>query len=204
MTNNEGIYLSGLPCVTVLIGVYELSSGRPVVGVINQPFWKHDSSGHWTGRHVWGVTINELNIVSQYSPLPTTTTIAKPVCVFGSTTKPDIVTAHALQSAGFNLVFTAGAGYKQLCVIDGLASIYVCTSSSTYKWDTCGPHAILSASGGGMVYWEKFKSKVEEGVTYHQQDIDGLSGQKQWQNHGGVLAFRDNDSCMQLATMFTQ
>lgn len=29
----------GLPCVTVLIGAYLRSSGKPVVGVINQPFY---------------------------------------------------------------------------------------------------------------------------------------------------------------------
>ena len=38
------MYIKGLPCVTMLIGVYELSTGRPVVGVINQPFWKRGSS----------------------------------------------------------------------------------------------------------------------------------------------------------------
>ena len=200
---DEGIYLHGLPCVTVLIGVYELSTGRPVVGVINQPFWKCDSSEHWTGRQVWGVTMNELNIVSQYSLLPeSTSTSAKPVCVLSSSTDPEIVTA--LQSAGFKVVFVSGAGYKQLCAIDGLASVYICTSSGTYKWDTCGSHAILNVIGGGMVYWEKFKNKVKEGVTYHCQDINGLSGPQQWQNHGGVLAFRDNVSCTQFARIFTQ
>lgn len=29
---------SGLQCVTILIGVYEISTGNPIIGVINQPF----------------------------------------------------------------------------------------------------------------------------------------------------------------------
>ncbi|XP_018376720.1 PREDICTED: inositol polyphosphate 1-phosphatase-like isoform X1 [Trachymyrmex cornetzi] len=33
-----GLYLSGLRCVTVLIGVYKKSTGVPVLGVVNQPF----------------------------------------------------------------------------------------------------------------------------------------------------------------------
>ena len=105
------MYIKGLPCVTMLIGVYELSTGRPVVGVINQPFWKRGSSGHWTGRQVWGVTMNELNIVSQYSLLSesaTRSTSTKAVCVLSRSTEPEIVAA--LQSAGFRLVFATGDG----------------------------------------------------------------------------------------------
>jgi len=33
-----GLYLSGLRCVTVLIGAYKKSTGVPVLGVVNQPF----------------------------------------------------------------------------------------------------------------------------------------------------------------------
>lgn len=34
-----GLHLNGLRCVTVLIGAYFQSSGLPVLGVINQPFY---------------------------------------------------------------------------------------------------------------------------------------------------------------------
>lgn len=30
----------GLPCATVLIGVFLRDSGSSIVGIINQPFWK--------------------------------------------------------------------------------------------------------------------------------------------------------------------
>lgn len=38
------IYHSGLPCVTVLVGVYDRISGQPVAGVVNQPFAEKDST----------------------------------------------------------------------------------------------------------------------------------------------------------------
>lgn len=34
----SGVYMSGLPCVTVLIGAFHRTSGQPVLGVVNQPF----------------------------------------------------------------------------------------------------------------------------------------------------------------------
>ena len=40
----DSIYSRGLQCVTVLIGVYDLQTGEPVMGVINQPFAVMDDS----------------------------------------------------------------------------------------------------------------------------------------------------------------
>ena len=33
-----GVYARGLQCVVVLIGAFELSTGLPIFGVVNQPF----------------------------------------------------------------------------------------------------------------------------------------------------------------------
>ena len=38
-----GVVTSGLPAVTVLVGVFRRSTGRPALGVVTQPF------GHRTG-----------------------------------------------------------------------------------------------------------------------------------------------------------
>lgn len=38
------VHLTGLRCVTVLIGVFRKSTGCPVMGVINQPFYKNTSN----------------------------------------------------------------------------------------------------------------------------------------------------------------
>ena len=37
----------------------------------------------------------------------------------------------------FDLVEAGGAGHKILCVVLGLADIYVTSKPSTFKWDTC-------------------------------------------------------------------
>lgn len=39
-----GVYTRGLQCVTVLIGAYRVSSGLPVIGIVNQPFHSLDSA----------------------------------------------------------------------------------------------------------------------------------------------------------------
>jgi len=40
--SDERIFCEGgLPCATVLIGVFQLDTGASIVGVINQPFWKY-------------------------------------------------------------------------------------------------------------------------------------------------------------------
>jgi 3'-phosphoadenosine 5'-phosphosulfate (PAPS) 3'-phosphatase len=34
-----------------------------------------------------------------------------------------------------------------MCVVEGWADAYLMSNPSTYKWDTCAPHAILRALG---------------------------------------------------------
>lgn len=40
---------SGLQCVTILIGVYEISTGNPIIGIINQPFLNEKTEDGITG-----------------------------------------------------------------------------------------------------------------------------------------------------------
>lgn len=54
----------------------------------------------------------------------------------------------ALKDLGYTVVFSAGAGHKILKVVCGDADLYLLSKNSTFKWDTCGPHAILNAIQG--------------------------------------------------------
>lgn len=43
-----------------------------------------------------------------------------------------------------------GAGYKCITVLNRSSDAFLYTKDGSYKWDTCGPHAILLSCGGGI------------------------------------------------------
>ncbi|KAG5836275.1 hypothetical protein ANANG_G00252870 [Anguilla anguilla] len=156
---------SGLPCALVLIGAYLRVSGEPVIGVINQPFAHRDASGQgWTGRHFWGVSING-TINASSLPRPPGRSAASADgdgelrAVLSSGEKQAVKDALGPLCGG-GLVYVSGAGYKILCVILGLADLYVLSEGSTFKWDSCAPHAILRALGA----WPTWPSASGEGL----------------------------------------
>ena len=52
---NQGISPSGLQCVTILIGVYDIQTGVPLMGVINQSFVSQDlNTLRWKAFRTWG------------------------------------------------------------------------------------------------------------------------------------------------------
>ena len=51
----------------------------------------------------------------------------------------------------FCLCTASGAGYKCLCVIQGLVDAYLYRNNACYTWDTCAAHAILMSLNGGMM-----------------------------------------------------
>eukprot|EP00050_Salpingoeca_kvevrii_P003806 m.234413 g.234413 ORF g.234413 m.234413 type:complete len:448 (+) comp10884_c0_seq29:291-1634(+) len=72
---------------------------------------------------------------------------------------------------------TSGAGYKCLLVIRGLADAFVLTLSTTFKWDICGPQAILEAQGGELLH-----SETHEPLKYLLPDNSKASPDKKWAN----------------------
>uniref|UniRef100_A0A8D0HDA9 Inositol polyphosphate-1-phosphatase n=1 Tax=Sphenodon punctatus TaxID=8508 RepID=A0A8D0HDA9_SPHPU len=48
---HQGVFSSGLQCITILIGVCDAETGMPLMGVINQPFVMQDlGTGRWKGE----------------------------------------------------------------------------------------------------------------------------------------------------------
>lgn len=88
------------------------------------------------------------------------------------------------------LVYASGAGYKILCVIQGLADIYVLSEGSTFKWDSCAPHALLRALGGGVADLSESLQDGQTELTYHQPREE-CKGADRWANHGGLVAYRE-------------
>ncbi|XP_051931519.1 inositol polyphosphate 1-phosphatase [Hippocampus zosterae] len=192
---------SGLHCALVLIGVYLRSTGEPVMGVINQPFnHKEPAGGSWQGKLFWGVSYGDLNVCSVSQPKSGPEGRRAPSVVLSSSEKQVVKDTLASLCGPEKLMYASGAGYKILCVIQGLADAYVLSEGSTFKWDSCAPHALLRALGGGVVDLTKSlkcssEAKVE--LTYHQPCAEG-KGADRWANYGGLVAYGD---CSQLSSI---
>jgi inositol polyphosphate 1-phosphatase len=190
-----GVYSNGLQCITVIIGVFDRSTGMPVVGVLNQPFHQHLET-RWLGKCVWGVAYescfcNSLGTgISQRSEsqLSSDSEALKDLVVVVSSSELTSIVS-ALSDHGLMVQPASGAGYKLLCVIEQLACAYLVSKSSTFKWDTCGPHAILCSMGGNVVSLKNVGQKGDQVIQYRHVDVRGLAAGQMWRNDGGLLAF---------------
>ncbi|KAI4457879.1 (2')5'-bisphosphate nucleotidase 1 [Holotrichia oblita] len=190
----NGIYLSGLRCVTVLIGAYDKSTGKPVIGVINQPFYEN-VEGKWRGKCYWGA--NYANSLRSSPQSPTGV-----ICISGS--EDELVKRKLIDCGGYRLVEAAGAGYKMLAVIEGLADAYILTKNSTFKWDSCGPQAILKCFGGGLIVYEAavrgnlIEVDYNNGERSDGEDNGDNEGEEKntskiekFCNRGGIIAYNN-------------
>ncbi|KAK7915638.1 hypothetical protein WMY93_011399 [Mugilogobius chulae] len=161
------------------------------MGVINQPFHHKDQDGsRWRGQCFWGVSCDGLNLCSLPKPKPGPGPDLS--VVLSSSEKPSVKDALSRVCCPDKLMFASGAGFKILCVIQGLADVYVLSEGSTFKWDSCSPHALLRAMGGGVV---DLREALESGLTraeltYHRAN-SGVTGADCWANAGGLVAYRD-------------
>ncbi|XP_051532613.1 inositol polyphosphate 1-phosphatase isoform X3 [Myxocyprinus asiaticus] len=196
---DEGFCPSGLPCALVLIGVYLRATGQPVMGVINQPFNHKDSKGKgWKGQHVWGVSYEDVNVCSLTERrLPCQQKSGHVSVLLSSSERPAVKDALEPLSNGA-LMYASGAGYKILCVIQGLVDVYVLSEGSTFKWDSCAPHAVLRALGGGVLDLSECLRAHTNGsmtrgaeLTYHKPH-NGGQGVEKWANQGGIIAYLDS------------
>ena len=122
----------------------------------------------------------------------------------------------------YDVIYASGAGYKILCVIDAHCLAYVLSQDSTFKWDTCGPQAVLHALGGGILDLERALDLARSHpgmvsqdmgdlldkaqVRYHQADESqaGITDGSQWKNAGGLLAYRDPEAAKNILRLLVQ
>eukprot|EP01100_Stratorugosa_tubuloviscum_P000369 TRINITY_DN107_c0_g2_i7.p1 TRINITY_DN107_c0_g2~~TRINITY_DN107_c0_g2_i7.p1 ORF type:complete len:391 (-),score=215.13 TRINITY_DN107_c0_g2_i7:164-1336(-) len=149
-----------LSAVLTMIGIS--LNGRPIAGVINQPFAELEKSDS-TGSLVWGIVgwgiigiehfykenisyyIGELtnfnnnnnnNNNNQSIILTTTRSNWSPIVQqLVNKISPDLI------------LKAGGAGYKLLLVVCGIANVYAMPGASTCKWDTCASEALALAAG---------------------------------------------------------
>uniref|UniRef100_F6XX24 Inositol polyphosphate 1-phosphatase n=1 Tax=Monodelphis domestica TaxID=13616 RepID=F6XX24_MONDO len=209
---NQGIFPCGLQCVTILIGVYDRQTGVPLIGVINQPFASQDlKTLRWKGQYFWGLSYMDFNIhslqlssengnnreaVSQMTEEASSgPKFIQHFSAVISTSEKDTIKTALSNVCGENVYGAAGAGYKSLCVVQGLVDVYIFSEDTTFKWDSCAAHAILKSIGGGMVdLKECLKRKSETGFDLphllYNVDNQGATGIDRWANKGGLVAYR--------------
>jgi len=170
----------GLKVVTVLIGAFNLSSGEPCLGVVNQPFVTQGGRG---AVH-WGINLNEF----KSSSLEVKENSRKrPRVLIGSSENEEIV---SFLSNDCDVIKAGGAGHKLMMVALGLADVYINSGGSTFKWDTCAPHALLDTIGGGVKEFKPLLSGSSPGegnvnVKYNLQHEGGIKA-----NINGIIAYR--------------
>ncbi|KAK4289633.1 hypothetical protein Pmani_037413 [Petrolisthes manimaculis] len=190
----------GLPCVTVLIGVYDRTTGLPVGGVINQPFadYNHEKKS-WQGKAYWGVSWNGTRIHNLPSAPRMSADESELAVVVSSSEDKKLL--GQLTANGFKVIFATGAGYKILAVALGLCAACLSSKGSTFRWDTAAPHALLEAEGGGLVDYKKLYHLYSEQKDVGADALKELQiryyepnpppGQK-WNNAGGFVAYQDS------------
>lgn len=117
------------------------------------------------------------------------------VCVIGQKEQKSII--DKLTSSGWRVCQIRGCGYKLLCVVDKVADAYILNQPSSFKWDTCGPQAILKALGGNVITFETKNEKRRE-LVYHQPDEPVKPGGEYWRNEGGIIAYISPVICQSL------
>ncbi|CAK8684753.1 unnamed protein product [Clavelina lepadiformis] len=192
--NKHGIYNRGLECVTVLIGAYDILTGIPVMGVVFQPFYRKISNSVWEPRHLWGVVYNDFslnNFESTFKMNQAKRHGDETFLVVGSGN--DSSTRHLLaDKSSLKLVLAAGAGYKCLCVVEGLADAFLYHDDSCYKWDTCATHALLRCVDGGMACLRDALQDKSIDLTKHEVKYNKASNSS-WCNAGGILAYTSSE-----------
>lgn len=177
-TKYPNIMASGLKVVTVLIGVFEFAHGTPIMGVVNQPFAEEPETGRYEGKIFWGITIGDLKF-NNIQAVDTDERIA----VLSPSEQSKYV-EFLKNQLKYEIVCSSGAGYKILKVATGEAELFLLSKGTTYKWDTCGPQAILRSLDGDLFDLQNtLINKSLKKISYQDRKII--------RNVGGLIAYRN-------------
>ncbi|XP_066581794.1 inositol polyphosphate 1-phosphatase isoform X2 [Prorops nasuta] len=177
----SGLHLNGLRCVTVLIGVYLKSTGDPILGVVNQPFYTN-FNGMWKGISYWGYNKNGIGECSIANGGDSNKVAVLSRC-------EDDYLKNKLLANNFTMVEASGAGYKILSVALGQADVYILSKGSTYRWDTCAPQSLLLSLGGGILDYQKFITNPDS----DDLNVKYLTSSTNFSNSGGLIAYRNKE-----------
>lgn len=131
--------------VTVLIGV--AYNGKPIAGVVNQPFYENDSI---VGRVFWGIVgLGAFDLKTGRLPTPQPSADKNRIVTTRSHIDP-LIKRDIESIPNSALIHAGGAGYKFITVLEGTSDCYFYPKDGLKRWDTCGPEALLRSMGGKM------------------------------------------------------
>ncbi|CAJ0958488.1 unnamed protein product, partial [Mesorhabditis belari] len=152
--------------VTVLIGI--AYRGRPIAGVIHQPYYE----GRENGRTVWainGVGTYGMDYVKEDNKEQKIVVTTRS---HGTSSVDAALDALNKKGLADTVVRVGGAGYKVMRILEGAAA-YVFASQGCKKWDTAACEAVIEGTGGRLTDISGRLLNYEKGV--------------QLNNTGGVL-----------------
>ena len=122
-------------------------NGKPVAGVIHQPFYGHEKQHQGTavGRTVWGV-MGLGAFGYNHIPPPAGRRVITTTRHHSSKTVIDAIEVMKPDE----ILKVGGAGYKVIMLLEGRADAYVFASAGCKRWDTCACEALLEAVGGTL------------------------------------------------------
>lgn len=155
--------------VTVLIGI--AWKGRPIAGVMNQPFYKLetsqiDSESFYSGRCLWG--IEGLGAYDSVNGKITPKELGSKIRIVTTRSHiTDLIKKSLTNIPNSELSHSGGAGHKVLRVIEGDADCYIYPRNGTKRWDTCAPEAILRSMGGDLtdIYGKDYSYTKSDDLT---------------------------------------
>ncbi|GMH38625.1 hypothetical protein BSKO_06509 [Bryopsis sp. KO-2023] len=155
-----------LPAVTVLIGV--AWKGKPLVGVVHQPFV---STGTSTGQTWWGGEGLGVFLDSRRFEVGPTNASQCVVATTRSNSSPD-VEEIARKLNPDKVLHVGGAGNKVIMLLLQEITHYAFGAKGTKRWDTCAPEAVLRGVGGRLVGADG--EEYDYSSSVNPQNLNGL------------------------------
>ncbi len=160
-------YITVMVCIAV--------KGRPIAGVIHQPYKSNDitrtdgvTKWGWVGHGVSESLMADTMHLEEEPKEP------KKIRVISSRSHSGDVKSVAENAFSKNTVdhmVAAGSGYKVLQVVENHADLYLHTTAIK-KWDICAGNAILNAKGGKMM--TRRGMEIDYSFTGSEKNPDGL------------------------------
>ncbi|XP_076260385.1 3'(2'),5'-bisphosphate nucleotidase 1 [Rhynchophorus ferrugineus] len=164
--------------VTVLIGL--AVKGKPIGGVIHQPYHNYKTEKDAKGRTLWGLVGIGVGGFVPFEP-PSDKFI-----ITTTRSHSDAIVTKALEALNPDeIIRVGGAGHKVMMLLEGKAHAYVFASKGCKRWDTCAPEGILRALGGVITDIHGRDYDYSKDVSY--PNAQGVFGTTKYVNHQTLI-----------------